>query len=67
MTESICPADVDVPYAKHDEMSKGITTTPFEVNGQKLINVEPWVLTKLAEHCIARLSTTAAHPTRYVA
>ena len=46
---------MDVPYAKHDEMSKGITTTPFEVNGQKLINVEPWVLTKLAEHCITEI------------
>jgi len=48
---------VDIPYKRDDEMSKGIATSSFEVAGEKrtIMNVEPWVFTKLAEHCITQI------------
>jgi len=48
---------VDVPYRRDDDLSKGLTSTSFEVAGEvrNILNVEPWVLTKLAAHCITQI------------
>jgi len=48
---------VDVPYCRRDDLSKGISFTPLEVKEEKrdILNVEPWVLTRLAEHCITEI------------
>jgi len=48
---------VDVPYVKDEALSKGVTTETIKVGGveRAIINVEPWVLTNLAEHCIGEI------------
>eukprot|EP00429_Kryptoperidinium_foliaceum_P020084 CAMPEP_0176048620 /NCGR_PEP_ID=MMETSP0120_2-20121206/24153_1 /TAXON_ID=160619 /ORGANISM="Kryptoperidinium foliaceum, Strain CCMP 1326" /LENGTH=567 /DNA_ID=CAMNT_0017382039 /DNA_START=60 /DNA_END=1763 /DNA_ORIENTATION=- len=48
---------VDIPYKKDEEISKGVSTGSITVGGESrpIVNVEPWVLTKLAEHCITQV------------
>mmetsp|Transcript_104399 Transcript_104399/g.264946 ORF Transcript_104399/g.264946 Transcript_104399/m.264946 type:complete len:571 (-) Transcript_104399:147-1859(-) len=49
---------VDVPYKKHEAMSKGISTSNVTVGSgetRMLVHVEPWVLTRLAQYCITEI------------
>jgi len=49
---------VDVPYAKLDELSKGVSVSEVTIEGeaQKFVVVKPEVLTGLADHCITEIS-----------
>mmetsp|Transcript_3291 Transcript_3291/g.8575 ORF Transcript_3291/g.8575 Transcript_3291/m.8575 type:complete len:568 (+) Transcript_3291:63-1766(+) len=49
---------VDVPYAKNEELSKGIAVAEVEMFGKthKQLTVQPWVLRQLSEHCISEIS-----------
>mmetsp|Transcript_102064 Transcript_102064/g.293901 ORF Transcript_102064/g.293901 Transcript_102064/m.293901 type:complete len:573 (-) Transcript_102064:338-2056(-) len=50
-------AHIDVPYAKDEAMSKGVSTETIRVGTREMVvtSVENWVLPKLAEHCIGEI------------
>jgi len=49
---------VDIPYEKLEDLSSGVTVNEVTVGTttRQAVSVEPWVLTRLAEHCITQIS-----------
>jgi len=50
-------AHLDIPFKRDEELSKGVSTASITVGGveRPIVNIEPWVLSKLAEHCITQV------------